>query len=66
MSDIATIFQRDPLLYTKEAGEVEQIIAKQREMRHTFNTTGMAQKKATPKQKESADAAGLSLKDLKL
>ena len=66
MSDISIIFARDPLLYTKDAGEVEKVIAAMREMRHTFNTTGMATKKASPKQKESADAAGLSLKDIGL
>lgn len=37
MTDIAELFQRDPLTYTKEGGELRAIIEKMRQSRHQFN-----------------------------
>lgn len=37
MTDIAELFQRDPLTYTKEGDELRQIIDYFRKARHQFN-----------------------------
>jgi hypothetical protein len=60
MTDIATLFARDPLKHTRE--DVDAIIAKMREARHTFNLAGKtpAQPKLTKAEKE-VEGAGLKL-----
>lgn len=64
---INELFHRDPLNYS--AGDLDRIIARLRECRHTFNTTGKSASTAKPKAKAkvSAEAASLSASlDLKL
>lgn len=54
MTDIAELFQRDPLSYTKEGGELRAIIAEMRSKRHQFNAGNVkagSTKPLTEKQK---------------
>lgn len=54
MTDIAELFQRDPLTYTKEGGELRAIIEKMRQSRHQFNAGNLkagSTKPLTEKQK---------------
>lgn len=67
MTDIQELFSRDPLHFTKEAGEVKQIVAKLRESRGQFalgaQKAGVmkAPKSATGKAVASLVGSGLSL-----
>lgn len=61
-TDISVLFARDPLQHTEE--DIDRIIAKMREARHTFNTAtkkpaAASGPKLTEKEK---DATKLSLK----
>lgn len=64
MSDLLELFSRDPLSYTKEGGEVVDIIMQFREKRSSFNlgnlTAGRAAPKAT-KESKAVAATGLTL-----
>jgi hypothetical protein len=62
MTDIAELMGSDPLGFTKEAGEVKELVEKLRGSRSQFNLNGM--KAAAPKKAVSAKAkavAGLNL-----
>lgn len=67
MTDIAELFSRDPLTYTKEGGEVAAIVKKMRESRGQFNLgsqkAGVTKAPKTAKGKAVASLAstGLSL-----
>lgn len=55
MTDLAELFARDPLTYTKEGGEVRQIIEEMRKKRAQFNLGNAragSTKPPTEKQKE--------------
>lgn len=41
MSDLSELFARDPLTYTKEAGELRQVIEAMRKARGQFNAGNM-------------------------
>lgn len=61
MSDIATLFARDPLSHTD--ADIDSIIAHFRQARVTFNLTG----KVAPKEGKAVEdmkKAGLSLNDI--
>lgn len=65
MTDINELFQRDPLTFTKEGGEIKAMVAKMRESRSQFSLGSMkAGKVAAPKSatgKAAASLSGLSL-----
>lgn len=67
MTDIAELFSRDPLTYTKEGGEVRAIVEHMRKSRHQFNLGSMnagrtkAPTSAKGKAVASLAASGLSL-----
>lgn len=66
MTDINELFARDPLSFTKEGGEIKQIVAKLRESRGQYNLGSMkagnmkAPKSATAKAAASLGNSGLS------
>lgn len=64
MSDLLELFSRDPLSYTKEGGEVTEIIRQFREKRASFNlgnlSAGRAASKPT-KESKAVAATGLTL-----
>lgn len=63
MSDIADLFARDPLELSEQ--DLDRIIARFREARHTFSSPAPAKGKAPAKPKD-AEVAGLAAKlDLK-
>jgi len=71
MTDIAEIFARDPLSYTKEGGEVQLIVQKLRDSRHRFNSGDKSAGTMAPPKTATGRAAKelgeqLSLKDLGL
>lgn len=68
MSDLADLFSRDPLSYTKEGGEVDKIIEALRSQRHLFKLGNMSAGSAKPKKKTATAAAAekLSLDDITL
>ena len=71
MTDLAEIFARDPLSYTKEGREVELIVQKLRDSRHRFNSGDKSAGTMTPPKTATGRAAKelgdqLSLKDLGL
>lgn len=67
MSDLAELFSRDPLEYTKEGGELRQIIEAMRAKRGQFNLGNAKAGKVTGKQSEKAKAVeGLNLGGLDL
>jgi hypothetical protein len=56
MSDLAELFERDPLQLSDQ--DIDRIIADLRERRKTFNTTGKA---AKPKAKPTSTIPGLEI-----
>lgn len=66
MSDLATLFARDPLELTDQ--DLDAIVAKLRESRHQFNAGNMragSTKPKTEKQKQAEELGSkLDLKDL--
>lgn len=61
MTDLAELFSRDPLTYTKEGGELRSIIAAFRERRAQFNTGNM--KAGSTKPVSEKQKAVLSIAD---
>ncbi len=65
MTDIALIFARDPLSYTKEGQELETVVREMRKARNNFNAGNMkagSTKPKTEKQKAVAELlSGLSI-----
>lgn len=61
VTDISILFARDPLKHTEQ--DIDRIIAKMREARHTFNTAARKPAASGPKlTAKETDAAKLSLK----
>lgn len=63
--DIAELFRRDPLSYTKDGGELEAIIQRMREARGQFNL-GNAKAGSTKPLSEKAKATNALLDKLDL
>ena len=61
MSDLSELFSRDPLTFTKEGGEVRQIIEAMRAKRKQFNLGNM--KAGSTKPLSEKAKAVLSVKD---
>jgi hypothetical protein len=60
-TDISILFARDPLKHTDQ--DIDRIIAKMREARHTFNSTPARAASSGPKlTAKEQDASKLSLK----
>lgn len=59
MSDISELFGRDPLSYTKEGGEVRQIVEHFRKARGQFNLGNMKAGSTKPKTEKQAKVASL-------
>ncbi len=67
-TDIAELFSRDPLGFTKENGEVRAIVTKLRTMRGQFNLGAMKAGNLKPKAptKAAKAVAGVQLKGVSL
>ncbi len=62
MTDLLELFSRDPLSYTKEGGEVAEIIKQFREKRSSFNLGNLTAGRAKPtKETKAVASAGLTL-----
>jgi hypothetical protein len=62
MSDLAELFSRDPLSYTKEGGELRTIIEEMRKKRGQFilgNSKAGSMKASKPSEKAAAAAAAI-------
>lgn len=69
MSDLLELFSRDPLTFTKEGGEIRDMISQFREKRSAFNLGNLAAgrtKAAAGTVKESAAAAAVKASGLSL
>lgn len=62
MSDLADLFARDPLSFTKEGGELATIIEAMRQKRGQFNLGNAKAGKVTGKPSEKAAAVADALK----
>lgn len=66
MSDLTDLFAQDPLTYTKEKGELSQIISEFRQRRKQFNIGNLKAGSTKPLTAKQKDLAKLDLGEIDL